>query len=99
MTTRSYVRGWAAYFDGEIWRWESTGEPAAGWSGGRERPCRFCARVAAPSDEVDGSLSPDPCLGFIPGVTSACCGHGIERGYLQLANGTRLVIERVDVSG
>jgi hypothetical protein len=40
-----------------------------------ERPCRHCGLLATP----DG---PDPCLGMLPGVRSACCGHGIEEPYV-----------------
>ena len=31
----------------------------------------------------------DPCLGTLPGVQFACCGHG-DQGYLKLENGTIL---------
>lgn len=30
---------------------------------------------------------PDPCLGRLPGVMFACCGHG-KRGYIYFENGT-----------
>jgi hypothetical protein len=42
-----------------------------------ERPCVQCGRLAAP----DG---PDPCLGLLPGVRAACCGHGVEEPYVWL---------------
>jgi hypothetical protein len=42
---------------------------------GLERPCVSCGLTAAP----DG---PDPCLGTLPGVVSACCGHGVEEPYV-----------------
>jgi protein gp37 len=29
----------------------------------------------------------DPCLANLPSVIDACCGHGVERAYLVLANG------------
>ncbi len=34
---------------------------------------------------VDGG--PDPCLGALPGVLFACCGHGKARGYIYFTNG------------
>lgn len=34
----------------------------------------ICAKCAIKYDPH----KPDPCLGFIPGVIHACCGHGIE---------------------
>ena len=40
-----------------------------------ERPCVQCGRLAAP----DG---PDPCLGMLPGVRAACCGHGVDEPYV-----------------
>lgn len=39
-----------------------------------ERPCTRCGRMPT----VDGY---DACLGHIKGATSACCGHGVEKGY------------------
>lgn len=33
---------------------------------------------------------PDPCLGMLPGVTSACCGHGKKEGYLLFENGKQI---------
>ena len=31
----------------------------------------------------------DPCLGFLPGVANACCGHGDkERAYVQMMDGS-----------
>ena len=32
---------------------------------------------------------PDPCLGRLPGVSNACCGHG-DGGYIQFDNGVVL---------
>jgi hypothetical protein len=32
----------------------------------------------------------DPCLGKLPGVANACCGHGIGDGYLIFKNGRTL---------
>ena len=40
-----------------------------------ERPCVHCGKLATP----DG---PDPCLGMLPGVTAACCGHGVDEPYV-----------------
>ena len=50
--------------------------PTVGEDGtGIERPCVHCGLLAAP----DG---PDPCLGLLPGVVSACCGHGVEEPFV-----------------
>ena len=40
-----------------------------------ERPCVQCGLLAAP----DG---PDPCLGLLPDVRAACCGHGVDEPYV-----------------
>ncbi len=29
----------------------------------------------------------DKCLGELPGVDAACCGHGVEEGYIRFMNG------------
>lgn len=65
-----------------VWDWESdvfryvdTGDLAYRW-GGEARPCPQCGELPTP----DGY---DPCLGCIPGVYSACCGHGIESGEIH----------------
>jgi len=46
-----------------------------------ERPCVQCGLLAAP----DG---PDPCLGLLPDVKAACCGHGVEEPYVLVVHGT-----------
>lgn len=33
------------------------------------KPCPECSEFPDPTGE-------DPCLGVLPGITSACCGHG-----------------------
>lgn len=38
------------------------------------RECGHCGETCG-----DG---PDPCLGYLPGVISACCGHGVTPPYL-----------------
>jgi hypothetical protein len=43
--------------------------------GSVERPCVQCGLRAAP----DG---PDPCLGLLPDVRAACCGHGVDEPYV-----------------
>lgn len=40
--------------------------------------------------------APDPCLGMLPGVTHACCGHGIKKdSYIAFQDGT--VIREIGV--
>jgi len=67
--------------DGE-WYYIDTGERTdANWQG---RPCGHCDRMAT----AEGH---DACLGTLPGVMNACCGHGIrEEAYVRFTNGVVL---------
>lgn len=47
------------------------------------RPCPHCGREW----RTIGESEPDPCLGELPGVKHACCGHGGD-GYVMFENGT-----------
>lgn len=67
------LRGHAIFHDGSQWRYFDTGEPTAG----NARPCGACGK----SDTPEGH---DGCLGTLPGVMNACCGHGDESdAYVQ----------------
>ena len=46
--------------------------------------CALCHRQRVNEDD------PDPCLGYLPGVVNACCGHGVQAGYLIFENGIGL---------
>ena len=49
-----------------------------------DRPCIKCGKVFEGSNEGD----PDPCLGNLPGVNNACCGHGNpDMAYIRFTNG------------
>jgi hypothetical protein len=63
---RAFDRGWPIYFDG-VWKYED-GKPLS------DRPCARCGRPP-----VNGM---DACLGHLDGVVAACCGHGVEPGYV-----------------
>ena len=44
--------------------------------------CKSCGLEYEPGEE------PDPCLGTLPGVIEACCGHGDPRkGYVFFEDG------------
>jgi len=34
----------------------------------------------------------DACLGELPGVKEACCGHGVRQGYMILNDGKKINI-------
>lgn len=48
----------------------------------QERPCIRCGKIPGESG------GDDPCLGHLPGVKAACCGHGAWRGYIMFTDGT-----------
>jgi len=50
-----------------------------------ERPCIRCGKM--PTKEGH-----DACLGTLPGVKNACCGHGVEQGYLEFDNGAHFIL-------
>jgi len=58
---------------GDEWFYVDTQTPTAGF----ERPCGHCGKKN--TDEGH-----DACLGTLPGVMNACCGHGKAReAYVQ----------------
>lgn len=72
----SYVRGHRVFFD-----------PESGWyymdgtSIGVARPCAHCGKLPTPEGH-------DACLGTIPGVVWACCGHGVAPGRVGYEDGS-----------
>lgn len=46
-------------------------------------PCPHCGKRPGPHGE-------DGCLGLLPGVIAACCGHGTEEGYIIFENGVQI---------
>ena len=54
-----------------------------------ERPCTKC-------DMLAGDDGHDPCLGKLPGVKDACCGHGTGLGYIIFENGVGVSITEVE---
>lgn len=81
------VRGRDTYRDETGWRWRATGELVKK----TEIECLECG-------ESCGFDGPDPCLGQLPGVRGACCGHGRrEHSYITFENGVTVrgfVIDR-----
>lgn len=44
------------------------------------RPCPQCGKRRTKEGH-------DPCIAELPGVSAACCGHGIEEGYILFNSG------------
>ena len=68
---------------------ESTSDPeVAYWPDGTEvndetrkkQRCPACGLCPTPEGH-------DPCLGTLPGVRYACCGHGRDQGYIMFEDG------------
>ncbi|WP_417788192.1 hypothetical protein [Stutzerimonas xanthomarina] len=82
MTATAHLRGHKIEWDAllEHWVYADTRQPTATvW---QERPCGHCGQHNTPEGH-------DACLGTLPGVTNACCGHGDERlAYIQYTSGT-----------
>jgi len=79
---RSYFRGHPIVWEDGQWVYEDTGEKSG--FDGIVRPCAKCGRVFEGSNIGEA----DPCLGDLPGVDNACCGHGVrEQSYIRFTSG------------
>lgn len=78
----SYLRGHRIKEVGGEWIYCDTGEPTVDtW---QDRPCGKCG-LPFTEDGHDG------CLGELPNVVNACCGHGCAgEAYVQFEDGTEL---------
>lgn len=82
MAATCTLRGHDIYWDGYQWRYCDTREPTV--TTHHERPCGHCGRHST----IEGH---DACLGTLPGVMNACCGHGLPvEAYIQYWNGSIL---------
>ena len=72
MTIWTYFRGHKAFWSEELqdWVYFDTEEIV-----NDKRPCKKCGESPTP----DGY---DACIGNVEGVEYACCGHGVEEGYV-----------------
>ena len=69
----SYCRGHPIYWDMTCsqWKYSIDNIPIAI----EDRPCIRCGKLPTPEGY-------DACMGYIEGASSACCGHGVESGYV-----------------
>ena len=69
------------------WRYSDTHEPTATtW---QVRDCGCCGQHTTDAGH-------DPCLGELPGVSNACCGHGNRKdAYIQFTNS--MIVRGFDV--
>lgn len=81
MTARGLHRGHRMAFLGGEWLYEDTLRPVASEP---DRPCGACSLPNTPEGH-------DGCLGELPGVVNACCGHGTTReAYVTFTEGAVL---------
>ncbi len=82
MASRAYFRGHSLVWAIDRWVYEDDGAEIP-VNNGEIRPCVKCG-VIFPLGE--GEV--DPCLGVLPGVDNACCGHGVRsEAYVRFTNG------------
>jgi len=97
VSARSFWRGHPIIARGDDWFYADDESPVAD-KAGRSRPCGNCGQ-----DTPAGQVEVDPCLGALPGVDNACCGHGDrEEAYIQFTNGVTVrgfVVEQEDADG
>jgi hypothetical protein len=80
MAARSHLRGHEIERIGDEWVYSSDKTPTVG----NERDCGFCDKGNTPEGH-------DGCLGTLPGVKNACCGHGrSDEAYVQFEKGSDL---------
>ena len=66
----SYSRGNKIYLDGSVWKYAVDNSIHDD-----SKPCVRCGKMPYEN-------GCDACIGRLEGVTSACCGHGVEHGYI-----------------
>lgn len=93
-----YFRGHEIYWDSRDSRWhyfDNNELSGFGGFGGKLRPCR---RKCGKTFEGSNIGEADPCLGELPGVDNACCGHGVrDLAYIRFTNG--VVIKGFNIEG
>lgn len=82
----TYSRGHKIHTEnGKDWVYSDTKEPFID-----NRPCKKCGLSVNEKD-------PDPCLGMLPDVTFACCGHGVEGQDYVVHKGVRLSLNEYNL--
>jgi len=77
---KSKLRGHEIEFLNGEWVYLDTKEPSRFTY--LERSCGKCGEKNTPEGH-------DPCLGTLPGVMNACCGHGVvKEAYIQYEDGS-----------
>ena len=73
--TKSFLRGHSIIYQNGEWLYQDTKSPTVS----NPRPCGHCGKP----NTIEGH---DACLGILPGVMNACCGHGVnDNAYVQIS--------------
>lgn len=61
-------------------------------------PCMRCGHSVTESPEWDDFGGIDPCLGpgLMPGVSAACCGHGVVEPYVRLGGESGVLRDEIE---
>ena len=70
--------------DGEDWFYED----GSTYVESNPKPCMKCKKLPT----KDGH---DPCIANMVGVTDACCGHGVTKGYLKFREGNTIETKKL----
>lgn len=70
ISATSYSRGHKIIYQNNEWLYLDSKQSIT-----NERPCIKCGKMPTPEEY-------DACLGYIPNVIHACCGHGVEDKYI-----------------
>lgn len=82
MAAKGFLRGHPLIWVDEKWIYEDDHTDISA-NGGEIRPCVKCGELFS-LDEGEVDL----CLGILPGVDNACCGHGIRsESYIRFESG------------
>lgn len=90
MVATTYMKGYKVYYDFDKHEWFYCDDGSS--AKGKPRPCKRCGQDSIIKD----NLEYDYCLGNLgDNVTSACCGHGVKKGFILFEDG-RLFEEVID---
>ena len=76
MVAKGHIRGHPVFYIDNEWRYSNDKIV------NKDAICARCGKL--PTSE-----GYDACLGYIPNVISACCGHGVEPPYIIQASYSR----------
>ena len=83
MTQIGYFRGHELVWVEDKWKYADDLSDLPS-NGGKIRPCKKCGELF-----TLGEGEVDPCIGVLPDVDNACCGHGIDsQAYIRFNDGT-----------